>query len=119
MGHHLPFVSVDVVVAGAGVAGQSAALAAAGQGARVLIEEAPDRVEDLRRLGVGFEGELGLDHLRGSPSLLAGLIARCALAREESRGGHFRADYPHESGALDGLHTVARLGAEPELERWS
>jgi L-aspartate oxidase len=24
------------------------------------------------------------------------LIARCARAREESRGGHFRSDYPHE-----------------------
>jgi L-aspartate oxidase len=24
----------------------------------------------------------------------AGLIARCALAREESRGGHYRSDFP-------------------------
>jgi len=26
--------------------------------------------------------------------LVAGLIARCALAREESRGGHYRSDFP-------------------------
>ena len=26
--------------------------------------------------------------------VVAGLIARCALAREESRGGHYRSDFP-------------------------
>ena len=54
-----------------------------------------------------------------SPHLLASLVARAALAREESRGGHFRADFPDEDAALDGLHTVLRPGREPELEPWS
>ena len=57
--------------------------------------------------------------LSSSPHLLASLVARCAVAREESRGGHFREDFPAENPALDGLHTVVRPGREPELERWS
>jgi L-aspartate oxidase len=61
----------------------------------------------------------GLGGLASSPHLLASLVARSALAREESRGGHFRDDFPEESTALDGMHTVLRPGREPELERWS
>jgi L-aspartate oxidase len=61
----------------------------------------------------------GLARLTASPHLLASLVARSALAREESRGGHFRSDFPEENAALDGLHTVLRPGREPELERWS
>jgi L-aspartate oxidase len=61
----------------------------------------------------------GLRRLASSSHLLASLLARSALAREESRGGHFRADFPDENPALDGLHTVVRRGRDPELERWS
>jgi L-aspartate oxidase len=61
----------------------------------------------------------GLERLASSPHLLTALVARSALAREESRGGHFRMDFPDEDPALDGLHTVVRPGCEPELERWS
>jgi L-aspartate oxidase len=61
----------------------------------------------------------GLTRLASSPHLLASLVARCALARTESRGGHFRADFPGEDAAFDGLHTVVRPCREPELEPWS
>jgi L-aspartate oxidase len=61
----------------------------------------------------------GLARLTSSKHLLASLVARSALAREESRGGHFREDFPEEDPALDGLHTVLRADREPELERWS
>jgi L-aspartate oxidase len=61
----------------------------------------------------------GLARLTSSPHLLTSLVARCALAREESRGGHFREDFPSENPALAGMHTVVRPGREPELERWS
>jgi L-aspartate oxidase len=50
---------------------------------------------------------------------VARLVARSALARRESRGSHFRADYPHEDPALGGLHTVLRPGGEPAFEAWS
>ena len=39
------------------------------------------------------------------------LIARCARAREESRGAHYRLDYPGKQAAFQ-KHTVARKGAE-------
>jgi L-aspartate oxidase len=61
----------------------------------------------------------GLGRLASSPHLLTSLIARCALVREESRGGHFRVDFPGEDSCLGGLHTVVRKGREPELEPWS
>jgi L-aspartate oxidase len=61
----------------------------------------------------------GLARLTSSPHLLASLVARSALAREESRGGHFRSDFPGENPALEGRHTVIRPGREPELDPWS
>ena len=61
----------------------------------------------------------GLARLTASPHLLASLVARSALAREESRGGHFRSDFLGENAELDGRHTVIRPGREPELEWWS
>ena len=63
--------------------------------------------------------EAGLSRLRNSPILLVRLLAASALARRESRGGHFRADFPCPDPALDGMHTVIRPGSPPVLERWS
>jgi L-aspartate oxidase len=60
----------------------------------------------------------GLERLLGAPSTLVRLIARNALARAESRGVHFREDFPAESEALAG-HLVVRPGSEPVVERWS
>ena len=61
----------------------------------------------------------GLEGLAGSPHPVAGLVARSALARTESRGGHFRVDFPHENPELDGMHTVLRPGREAVFEAWS
>jgi len=60
----------------------------------------------------------GLERLLAADSLLVRLIARSALARAESRGVHFREDFPAESEALAG-HLVVRRGAPAVLERWS
>ncbi|HKD95465.1 MAG TPA: FAD-binding protein, partial [Gaiellaceae bacterium] len=60
----------------------------------------------------------GLERLAGSQHPLVREIATCGLAREESRGVHFREDFPIESEALAG-HLVIRPGADPVLEQWN
>ena len=44
--------------------------------------------------------------------LAARAIAQAALLREESRGGHFRSDFPDTDPAMEGVHLVhdARRG---------
>jgi L-aspartate oxidase len=59
----------------------------------------------------------GLVELLAAPHLLTQLVAQAALTREESRGSHFRADFPSESAAFE-RHVVLRPGAEPALETW-
>ena len=90
-------------------------------GGNVVLEIDPD--EATRRQVWEAAGLIrdaaGLARLRTSPVLLARLLAESALARRESRGGHFRVDFPHEDPALDGLHTVIRPGGDPVLERWT
>jgi L-aspartate oxidase len=45
--------------------------------------------------------------------LAATLIARSALRRQESRGGHYRSDYPSTRLAWSRKHVRLRLGEEP------
>lgn len=59
----------------------------------------------------------GLTRLLDAPHPLARLVAASGLAREESRGVHFREDFPVESDELAG-HFVVRPCGEPELEPW-
>lgn len=76
------------------------------------------RAEMWEQAGLVRDGA-GLERLRSSSVLLARLVAECALARCESRGGHFRADFPREDPALAQRHTVVSPGRAPRLERWS
>jgi L-aspartate oxidase len=56
----------------------------------------------------------GLERLLSDPYPLARLIARFALAREESRGSHRRLEFPEPDPALDGRHLVT----EGDALRW-
>jgi L-aspartate oxidase len=54
------------------------------------------------------------------PHPLARLVARCALAREETRGAHSRRDFPVTDPDLDGHHTVlAADDEEPRFVFWT
>jgi len=59
-----------------------------------------------------------LGRLLDSPHPLVREIGACGLAREESRGVHFREDFPVESQKLAG-HLLVHPGREPVLEQWS
>ncbi len=59
-----------------------------------------------------------LAELLGDPYPLARLIARAALAREESRGPHRRSDFPLPDRSLNGIHLVIGPGGETRRERW-
>ena len=59
-----------------------------------------------------------LRRLADDPYPLASLLARAALAREESRGSHRRTDFPHLNADLDGVHLVLQGDNEPRAESW-
>jgi L-aspartate oxidase len=60
----------------------------------------------------------GLERLLDDPYPLAGLIARFALERRESRGSHRRIDCPELDPGLDGRHLSCAPGDEPRWETW-
>ena len=68
----------------------------------------------LRRLIALIDG-LEEAHGAAPPLLAARLVAACALAREESRGGHYRADFPDLAQTPQRtLIRLADLGARPK-----
>jgi L-aspartate oxidase len=60
-----------------------------------------------------------LEELLGSESLLPRLVATSALLREESRGVHFRSDFPSEDDRFAGRHIFLEQGREPRIEQWA
>ena len=59
-----------------------------------------------------------LRELSEDPFPLARMIAASALAREESRGAHQRADFPVTDERFAGRHAVARDENKPRFEHW-
>jgi L-aspartate oxidase len=66
--------------------------------------------EGLARLAALIE-RLETRHGAALPLVVARLIAEAALARHESRGGHYRSDYPQT--AARAVHTRVRLNCAP------
>jgi L-aspartate oxidase len=61
----------------------------------------------------------GMTRLLTDPNPLARMIARCGLARTESRGAHRRSDHPERDPGLDHRHAVL-TGAEPPVwQSWA
>ncbi len=75
------------------------------------------REEVWEHCGLFREAE-GLSRLAATDSELVRLVAGSALIREESRGCHFRTDFPLADPAF-ARHVVLRRGAEPALEAWA
>ena len=61
----------------------------------------------------------GLTRLLDAPHPLARLIARCALARAESRGAHLRSDHPERDPSLDHRHVIVSGEREISWQRWA
>jgi L-aspartate oxidase len=82
------------------------------------IASAEDPGVELWRDAGLIRGAAGLSRLLASAHPLVREIAACGLAREESRGVHFREDFPVESDALAG-HLLVDPHGKAVLERWS
>jgi succinate dehydrogenase / fumarate reductase, flavoprotein subunit len=65
-----------------------------------------------REFNPGWHTALDLRHLL----IVSEAITRSALARKESRGGHFREDYPEKDSAFGTFNHVTRLGAGGAME---
>jgi L-aspartate oxidase len=59
-----------------------------------------------------------LEQLLANPYPLTAAIAACALQRQESRGGHLRADFPALDPELDGVHLIFGTGGQVRSETW-
>ena len=65
-----------------------------------------------REYNPGWHTALDLRHLL----IISEGITKCALERKESRGGHFRDDYPEKDPEFAKFNHVVRLGSNGEME---
>jgi L-aspartate oxidase len=79
----------------------------------------PSSGRELRQAAGLVRERNSLAGLLDSPHPLVRLIAVSALERTESRGVHFRSDYPTEDERFADRHIIVEQGREPRLERWS
>ena len=81
------------------------------------IEVLKQRAENVgvpgnREYNPGWHTALDLRHLL----IISEGITKCALERKESRGGHFRDDYPDKDPEFAKFNHVVRLGKNGEME---
>ena len=70
-----------------------------------------------RYAGLVRDGD-GLRQLLDDPHPLVRLIATAALARTESRGAHWRTDFPAMDPALEERHVTLVRGQKSVFEHW-
>ncbi len=70
-----------------------------------------------RGAGIVRDAE-GLEALLAIEHPLVRSIARCALARTESRGAHLRSDHPERAQVMDGRHVILEGSGELGWETW-
>jgi L-aspartate oxidase len=134
-------VAVDVEASAVDAAGAAAAEAAGEAGSRVDVrgEQGADvscgqgreleqvqqilwthvglvRHADGLRTAIAALAALEEDHPGSAAVRVARLMAESALVREESRGAHYRSDFPQPAAHLAGCDTVSRLGQPPRLQ---
>jgi len=61
----------------------------------------------------------GLRELQADPHPLVALIATAALAREESRGAHWRSDFPDRDPELDHQHVTLATDRKSIFQHWA
>jgi L-aspartate oxidase len=81
------------------------------------IAERPTREALWRDAGI-LRDQAGMTRLLEDPHPLTRMIARCGLAREESRGAHRRSDHPSLDPGLDHRHAVLSASRPPSWETW-
>jgi len=64
-----------------------------------------------REYNPGWHTALDLDNLL----VVSEAIARSAIARKESRGGHFRDDFPDKDPAFGTFNLVAQQGGDGQM----
>jgi succinate dehydrogenase / fumarate reductase, flavoprotein subunit len=65
-----------------------------------------------REYNNGWHTSLDLDNLL----IVSEAIARSAIERKESRGGHFREDYPKQDPSFSTVNVTVRRGADGRME---
>jgi len=71
-----------------------------------------------RLAGLERNGD-GLRELQSDPHPLVSLIATAALAREESRGAHWRTDFPNRNPELDHQHVTLITDRKSIFQHWA
>jgi L-aspartate oxidase len=88
---------------------------------RVAMSREAGVVRDGEGLGrlIGLIDGLEAEHGRAPALVAARLVAACALARQESRGGHFRSDFLQAAEARRTFVTLADILAPVEALRYA
>ena len=80
-------------------------------------KELTDAIKQLQTLELPKSQKLGrAEHELQNLHALALLIARSGLAREESRGSHYRSDFPYRNDEDFGNHSVVQKGKDVKFE---